>query len=208
MVSTYNYAYNMTAILDIEKSETESIDQFDRLVAYVGDEIRGISDPTFINGEDKYIFFMMMYSDYQEGETMRFELWDANRKTAMEISDQMSFIDNDHLGTVESPMVLRGDGYGPDIPDEIGLSQNFPNPFNPITEIRYNLPIDQVVAITVYDLNGRVVKSLINSAQSAGYHKVIWDGTNENGIAISTGIYFYQMRAGDFVEMKKMVLLK
>jgi len=208
MVHPHIFSSNMTAVIDIEKSDTEYIEANDVLTAYVGDEVRGVAHPVFISNEDKYVFFMMMYGDYLEVETIRFELWDANRKTTMEISDQIYFIGNDHLGTVGSPLLLRSEGYGPEIPDEIGLSQNFPNPFNPITEIRYNLPIDQVVAITVYDLNGRVVRTLINGAQSAGYHKVIWDGTNENGIAISTGIYFYQMRAGDFVEMKKMVLLK
>ena len=208
IISPQTYSYNMTAVVDIEKSETETIEANDLLTAYAGNEVRGVGKTVFVPGDEKYIIFIMVYSEYQEGETIRFGLWDAKRGTTMDVSDQVTFVENGILGSVGSPMVLKGVGYGPDIPERIGLSQNFPNPFNPITEIRYDLPVDQYIAINVYDLNGRLVKTLVKGFQSAGYHRVIWDGTNEDGLTISSGIYFYQMKAGDFVDMKKMVLLK
>ena len=198
----------MTAIIDVEKNDFEELGINDVLTAFVGDELRGVGEIIYIAEDEKNVCFIQMYSDEGYGETIRFELWDAEREMIMDISDEITFVGDDHYGSVDAPFILKGEGYGPEIPDEIGLSQNFPNPFNPITEIRYNLPIDQNVAITIYDLNGRVVKTLVDGMQPAGYHKIIWDGTNANGMAIATGIYFYQMKAGDYVEINKMVLLK
>ena len=89
------------------------------------------------------------------------------------------------------------------IPEAFQLSQNFPNPFNPTTTIRYALPKAGNVLLTIYNLRGEEVLKLINGEQPAGYHEISWDGSR-----LSSGIYFYSLRAGDFVQTKKMVLLK
>ena len=88
------------------------------------------------------------------------------------------------------------------------LYKNYPNPFNPITSLRYNLPEEVQVILTVYDLMGREVTQLVNTAQEAGYKSVQWDATDNFGNPVSAGIYLYQIRAGEFVQTKKMVLLK
>jgi len=94
------------------------------------------------------------------------------------------------------------------IPDEFALHQNYPNPFNPITTLRYDLPETDLVNITIYDMLGREVKTLINQTQDAGYRSVIWDATNDYGKPVSAGIYLYQIQAGEYISTKKMVLLK
>ncbi len=94
------------------------------------------------------------------------------------------------------------------IPDEYALRQNFPNPFNPITTIRYELPENSFVHITIYDMLGRQVRTLINKTQNAGYKSVIWNATNDNGKLVSAGVYLYKIQAGEFVQTKKIVLLK
>ncbi|HIN96270.1 MAG TPA: T9SS type A sorting domain-containing protein, partial [Candidatus Marinimicrobia bacterium] len=94
------------------------------------------------------------------------------------------------------------------IPIVFALYQNYPNPFNPITSLRYDLPKQAQVTLTIYDLIGREVTQLINTTQEAGYRSVQWDATNMHGKPVSAGIYFYQIRAGEFVQTKKMVLLK
>ena len=94
------------------------------------------------------------------------------------------------------------------LPDEFALRQNYPNPFNPITTLRYDLPENSYVNVTVYDMLGRKVKTLINQTQDAGYRSVIWDATNDYGKPISAGIYLYQIQAGGYTSTKKMVLLK
>jgi hypothetical protein len=94
------------------------------------------------------------------------------------------------------------------VPIEFALHQNFPNPFNPVTTLRYDLPEQANVNIIIYDMLGRQVKSLINQSQDAGFKSVIWDATNDFGKQVSAGVYIYQIQAGEFVQTKKMVLLK
>ena len=94
------------------------------------------------------------------------------------------------------------------IPLEFKLYQNYPNPFNPTTQIKYDLPEDQFVNITIYDVMGRKVRSLMNDSQTAGYHSLRWDAKNDIGEGIAAGMYIYNIQAGEFRAMKKMVLLK
>ena len=88
------------------------------------------------------------------------------------------------------------------------LSQNVPNPFNPVTRIRYELSRTSVVTLSVYDVAGRLVRQLENGLVAPGIYTAVWDGTNENGAAVSSGIYFYRLQAGDFSLTRKMLLLK
>ena len=88
------------------------------------------------------------------------------------------------------------------------LDNNYPNPFNPVTTLRYDLSENSLVTITIYDMLGREVKTLINQTQDAGYKSIIWNATNDYGKPVSAGIYLYQIQAGDYISTKKMVLLK
>ena len=94
------------------------------------------------------------------------------------------------------------------IPNEYTLHQNYPNPFNPSTTLRYALPKQSEIKITIYDMIGRKVRTLVNSSQNAGYRSVIWDATDDNGKPVSAGIYLYQIQADEYINTKKMVLLK
>ena len=94
------------------------------------------------------------------------------------------------------------------LPTEYAIHQNYPNPFNPVTTLRYDLPENALINITIYDMLGRQVKTLINQTQDAGYKSVIWNATNDYGKPVSAGIYIYQIQAGDYISTKKMVLLK
>ena len=88
------------------------------------------------------------------------------------------------------------------------MEQNYPNPFNPSTQIRYALPEAISVTITVYDMMGRKVRTLVQDTQSAGYHTALWNATNDKGLPVSAGMYIYTLQAGDYHYMKKMILLK
>ncbi len=94
------------------------------------------------------------------------------------------------------------------MPEGFGLLQNYPNPFNPQTEIAYSLPEGSNVKLEIYNVLGQKVKVLVDEYQSAGTKKVVWDGRNENGEKVSSGIYFYRLDAGNYVQTKKMSLLK
>ena len=94
------------------------------------------------------------------------------------------------------------------IPDEFAIHQNYPNPFNPVTTLRYDLPEQGHVRITIYDMLGRDVKTLINEYQDPGYRSIIWDATNDYGKPVSAGMYLYQIEANNFLKTKKMILVK
>ena len=94
------------------------------------------------------------------------------------------------------------------IPENFVLNQNHPNPFNPVTTIRYDLPEDGLVNITIYDMMGRQINTLVSGQQTAGYNIVQWNATNTFGEAVSAGLYLYTIHAGKFTQTRKMVLLK
>ena len=91
---------------------------------------------------------------------------------------------------------------------EYNIHQNYPNPFNPVTTLQYNLPVNGLVSIIIYNILGKEVKTLVNTTQDAGYKSVNWNATNNYGKPVSAGVYLYQIQAGEFVQTKKMVLLK
>lgn len=94
------------------------------------------------------------------------------------------------------------------IANKISLEQNYPNPFNPKTVIRYSLPVNQSVTLKIYDIGGREVRTLVNTAQQSGNYTVEWDGLDDFGKAISGGIYLYKLSAGKYQHTRKMIYLK
>jgi hypothetical protein len=94
------------------------------------------------------------------------------------------------------------------IPDKFDLHQNFPNPFNPETEIRFDLPEEAHVQVIIFDLLGREVRTLVDKNAAAGYHSVVWDGRDNSGQAVASGVYLYRMSAGNFREVKKLTLVR
>lgn len=94
------------------------------------------------------------------------------------------------------------------LPEKFSISQNYPNPFNPHTVIEYALPEPSHVSIVVYNILGQKVRVLRDEMERAGFKKVIWDGKDDKGLDVASGVYFYRIQATDFVECKKMLLLK
>ncbi|MFC1563511.1 PKD domain-containing protein [candidate division KSB1 bacterium] len=94
------------------------------------------------------------------------------------------------------------------IPDNYELFQNYPNPFNPQTTIKFNLPSPELVSLEVYNIMGQRVKTLVSGQKSAGYYSIVWDGTNNNGFKVGTGVYIYYLKAGKFTAVKRMLLIK
>ena len=94
------------------------------------------------------------------------------------------------------------------LPTEYVMDQNFPNPFNPSTTIRYGLPEDSNVSLVIYDVRGNVIRTLESGTRSAGWYELVWDGRSNEGITISTGLYLARISAGDYDEVIKMLYLK
>ncbi|MEZ4764391.1 MAG: T9SS type A sorting domain-containing protein [Calditrichia bacterium] len=101
-------------------------------------------------------------------------------------------------------------GIGDDnqLPTVFSLEQNYPNPFNPSTTLKYALPTNADVRLEIYNVLGQLVKVLVDADQTAGFKTAIWDGTNQYGEKVASGIYIYRIKAADFVQSKKMILMK
>jgi hypothetical protein len=119
--------------------------------------------------------------------------------------DNICYFDNISFSPSNSVGV---DNRSETLPQRFALEQNFPNPFNPITTLRYELPEDSFVDVMVYDMLGNVVSNLVNANQSSGYKSVQWNATNNQGQPVSAGVYLYSIEAGEFRQTKKMIFLK
>jgi len=111
---------------------------------------------------------------------------------------------------IEEPFELsvelgETDGVAPAV---TALRSNYPNPFNPTTTIAFDTHKEGLVVMEIYNIKGQKVKSLVNEVMPAGYHKIEWNGNDESGRAVGSGVYFYRMVTGDYVAVKKMVMLK
>ncbi|MCL2062938.1 MAG: T9SS type A sorting domain-containing protein [Candidatus Cloacimonetes bacterium] len=95
-----------------------------------------------------------------------------------------------------------------EIPLITELIGNFPNPFNPETIIKFNIAVESIVSIDIYNIRGQRVRNLLNESMNVGFHQVLWNGEDEYGRDVGSGLYFYVMRAGDFTTVRRMVLLK
>ena len=107
---------------------------------------------------------------------------------------------------VDQVFVRQAIGQG--LPQAFKLAQNFPNPFNPATTIQYSLPEATSVSLKIYDIAGQVIRHLIEQKQVAGSHQVVWDGLDQSGVPTANGVYFYELKAGEFRALRKMLLLK
>lgn len=96
----------------------------------------------------------------------------------------------------------------PNLPETHNLSQNFPNPFNPNTTISYQLTSPGRVNITIYNVLGQAVKTIVDEDKPQGEYSIVWDGKNNAGKNLASGTYFYQLRVGDYTSTKKSLLLK
>ncbi len=94
------------------------------------------------------------------------------------------------------------------LPREFALRQNYPNPFNPTTVIEYALPKTSEVKIRIYNILGQKVRNLVDGLQEPGYKMIYWDGKDDGGNELSSGVYFYRIEAGNFVKCRKMTVLK
>jgi hypothetical protein len=103
---------------------------------------------------------------------------------------------------------ITGIGEKLGIPTKYAVSQNYPNPFNPSTTIYYELPRPSEVKLEVYNLLGQNVRTLINARQEAGRHQIVWDGKNDFGSPVASGIYIYRFQAGAYSKIMKMILMK
>ena len=144
--------------------------------------LMGIHSVTIMNTRD----WQYWQYDYKMGDTliMSFTLWGVN--------DGNPLSGGDNVGALETS----------------ALAQNYPNPFNPDTLIRFTLAKDADVSVNIYNIKGQLVKTLVNDHRKAGEHQVSWNGMDDNGTPVSSGVYLYRMQTNEYLSTKRMILLK
>jgi hypothetical protein len=125
-----------------------------------------------------------------------------------ETVDGVPYVQEVNPEFVGSNVALNSQAPGVALPTEFSLSQNVPNPFNPTTQVSFALPKAANVNLTIYNVLGQQVKTLVNQEMSAGVQTIEWDGTDNTGRTVASGVYFYRLNAGDFQATKKMLMLK
>lgn len=152
-------------------------------------------------------------------DTVHIYVWDCADEPGMEgtfgefSAKKVAYPGPDPMGTEQ--VILRRytdpgaiDDNKPKLPTEFFISQNTPNPFNATTAIQYGLPVDAEVRIEVTNLLGNKVATLIDDWQSAGFKRIVWDGRDNTGKDLPSGVYFYQIKANDFLDKKRAILMK
>lgn len=118
------------------------------------------------------------------------------------------FIDDFILhGNTEEPSVIDSDESAA-APLSYRLYRNYPNPFNPTTTIQYDLPESAKISLKIYDISGKLIRTLKDDTQDAGYHSIVWNGTDDTGNKVNSGIYIYRLESKDYTENHRMILLK
>ena len=164
-----------------------------RLESKPGTNIPNLPPP----GTWTYLSYYQGYQTIQqsgsESFSLKCEVTDSDNNTAIDI----------HSVTVSGNNVKLNQ-----LPTALTLSDNYPNPFNPTTIIRFGLPEAQDVSIKIYSITGEIVTTLLNDYMEEGFHQVLWNGTNDNGVKVSSGIYIYELLTKDQRLIKKMLFAK
>ena len=128
----------------------------------------------------------------------------------VDVTDGRDTVQNNEIRTliIEGQYVALSTDDDISTPKDFKLHDNYPNPFNPVTQIRFDLPNTSNVDLVIYNMLGQKIKSFNMQNVPAGYHGITWDATNDFGVAVSAGVYLYQIQTQEFIKTKKMILLK
>jgi uncharacterized protein (TIGR02145 family) len=200
VINPHAYEFNGTITLSIDNHADQPDDY---IAVYVGDECRGITeyrDFPFDNVE-RGIYIMMVYSNIEKGEDLTFKYYDSLNDEIISYTENIEFTSDMIIGDGFKPFALSREVTP--LPTEFSLDRAYPNPFNPVTKLSFAIPVDSEVSLSVYNLQGREVSTLISGYMDAGYHSVVWNANSH-----SSGVYFVKMVAGEYVNTQKLMLVK
>ncbi len=189
------FAYDLYRIKDLGPKISSYSPVADTVVTYVGE-----STDFYIKGRDgvlyRWGFNEYVVSNYESIYSYKAIQKDLGENIVFGTVTDNQYSNSKHWVLIVNPV------------KKFELLQNYPNPFNGFTTIPFELGKDGNVKITVYDILGSKVKTLINKSLTFGKHKIIWDGTDSNGNAVSSGFYFYQIKSKDYLKAKRLLLLR
>ena len=167
---------------------------------------------THRNGDFTRITKELIKSQSQNGGAAEYKYLDSSVRNGVTYYYKLEDVNINGERTMHGPVsALPNFGLTLDevmIPDTYGLSQNFPNPFNPGTLIKYQLPEKAKVRLNIYNLLGQKVRTLVDAELEPGFKSIYWDGRDDFGRTVSAGVYIYELVAGSYVATRKMVMVK
>jgi hypothetical protein len=179
------------------------------IVMYKDSTPVGIAD-TILGASGNYSQFNVPINYFSPETPNRFYIYflvyDSSENASADANAGSYFLLDDVNLTGEAATGIRT--VDSNIPKEFQVYQNYPNPFNPSTTIRYSIPKASDVTLSIYDINGRLINTLVNQQQNSGTHEVTWNGKNSEGVSVVSGVYLYKVKAGAFTKLSKMILLK
>ncbi len=204
--SAFGASMTVTATVTVEGRPSTREDD---LAAFVGESVRGVAIPVTFNGQ--VVFFLTVYAN-ATGEAVRFRFYEAGAGVVHEVNETLVFETNTFHGSVQAPLALTIGGVASPtaterldgaLPTAFSLAQNYPNPFNPETTLLYAVPSDAHVTVTVHNMLGETVATLVDARQGAGRYAVRFDGEG-----LPSGVYLYRLQAGAFHAARSMLLIK
>ncbi len=203
------YQQNMSVTADLQFNSVSTTQSHYLVGAFVNGTCVGVAQPIYLHSLNAYRVFITIHGDTANvTQAITYKVYDTDNDVEYEPTyDTIHVVPDSSVARVESPYVINvqtttginainfADGYS--------LLQNVPNPFSATTEIQYVIPSAQSVSITIYDEAGRLVAQPVNGTQAAGMHKISFAQED-----LQSGVYFYQMRAGDFVKTRRMLIIK
>lgn len=218
------YAVGFSLRLTLKYSETQSGlgPDNDDLFPPVGEEVVGSITGANINGHSDH-YTLGSIEGYEFLTTpgwYRLEVWGTSESDGlMANTDGLIDVNPTENGTTYNQLIVRVEDASDNVtslhdenmqtlPEAHSVSQNFPNPFNPTTTINYSLPSDQFVSIKIYNINGQEIRTLLRRSQPQGEYSITWNGEDDRGNSVSSGVYFFQVTAGEYKMSIKITLLR
>ena len=200
-VNPADYQYNGSATSAVYLNDELVGSENDILAGFVGDEVRGVVNGLYFPVTGNYTFNIMLFSNLASGETITFKYYNAASNQVFCLDETIDFESDMIIGNGLNPYAMSDENN--DMPLSYSLDKAYPNPFNPVTKLDFGIPHDTEVSISIYNLQGRELISLVNGNMDAGYHSVVW-----NADAHASGVYFVKMIAGDYINTQKLLLVK
>ncbi len=205
-VDPASYEYNMSVTAVCRFGQNDMQDTTLIIAAFRGSQCMGISRLRYIPELQRYLVFLMLYSDHESGDSLSFKVYEPSSDKTRLVEGVMVFESDQILGNLGSPHVFTVIPIGDElVPYDFYLQQNYPNPFNPVTQIEFGIPRNEHVKLFIYNTLGQKVLGLVDGPQPAGRYKLTF---NSRQHSLASGIYFYWFKAGSFERTFKMVILR
>ena len=199
-VNYHDYEFNGHITMSIDSREDSDGDY---VAAFVGDECRGLAERMYFPFGDSYMYSVMVYSNQTDGEEMTFKYYDSAIGEIVEYAETIDFTSDMIVGDGFNTFSLSSEASDMQQPIAYGISDAYPNPFNPVTTMTLAMPVSGEMKVEVYNLLGQVVATLASGYMEASTYTLTWDASNA-----SSGVYFVQADAAGFTKTQKLMLVK